>query len=380
MKLEIAKVLFLKSWSLAERVCGARTTMATLASILCTAGEDGKTVLNATDLKTSISCDAEGVTVLEPGSAILPLKVVGELFKKLPTDSYTVEVNEEKGTLVSGRSKYKFATYNVHEFPDLPSPQTADLFTDMAAGELARILDEGAIAGNAADPFPKYLGACLLQLKAGEFRSVSTDGRRLSLSKSLVEEKGDKEVLLPLASVREYQKILASFAVDTQVHICEDTSQVYFQVPGVQYAVRKVESTFPNYEKILSTHTTTTMLVDREMFVAALERVDVMVRDHSRLVVMNLSPDGDLQLIGRAPEIGEATEVVTAKISGEPLKVGFNVGYLLDGLKAFHGDEVNLTFNGQEGQMMMLRPAGSDFLYMLMPVKLKTVEQDSSAE
>ena len=79
-------------------------------------------------------------------------------------------------------------------------------------------------------------------------------------------------------------------------------------------------------------------------------------------------------LSGRAPEIGEANENVDASINGEPLKVAFNVGYLMAGIKAFHGGDVTLAFNGAEGQMMITRPGGVDFIYMLMPIKLKSIE------
>ncbi len=376
MKLEITKGTFMKSWVLAERVCNTKQTLPSIAGVLCVARGDGDVVLNATDLKTSIRCSAEGVTVQEAGAAILPIKVVGELFKKIPTDIFTVEVHQDRGQVLAGRNRYSFTSYPVEDFPEIPSPGAADSFAQVPAGELARVLDEGAIAGSLAEEFPKYLGACLLQLKQGEFRSVSTDGRRLSLSKTFTDGGVEKEVLLPLAPVREYQRILGSFASDQLVQLFQDGALTYFRVPGVEFSVRRVESSFPNYEKILSSQNTTSLLVDRSQFIAALERVDLVAREHNRLVVLSLSPEGDLTLKSRAPEIGEATEVIDAHISGEPLKVAFNTSYLLDGLRAFHGSEVNLTFNGQEGQMMMLRPNGSDFLYMLMPIKMKAADQE----
>ncbi len=376
MKLEITKVPFMKSWVLAERICSTKNTIPSIAGILCTVKEDGTVTLNATDLKTSICCTAEGVTVQEWGAAIFPLKVVGELFKKIPTDTFTVEVKDDRGLVLSGRNRYSFSTYPIEEFPEIPLPRAADSFVEVPAGELCRVMDEGAIAGSLSEEFPKYLSACLLQLKKGEFRSVSTDGRRLSLSKTFTDGGSDKEVLLPLASVREYQKILGSFAADQPVQLFQDGALTYFRAPGVEFSVRRVESSFPNYEKILSSQNTTSMLVDRSSFVAALERIDVVAREHNRLVVLILSPEGDLKLTSRAPEVGEAKEIIDAQISGEPLKVAFNVGYLLDGLRAFHGSEVNLTFNGQEGQMMMLRPNSSDFLYMLMPIKMKAADQE----
>ena len=377
MKLEITQNVFMKYWTMAERVTGTKSTMATLASILCEADENGVT-LNATDLKTTIRIKAEGVNVLEPGTAILPLKVVGELFKKIAVSPFTVEVEDEKGTITAGRSHYSFTTYMVADFPELPSPRAAEEFTRVSAGELGRVLAEGSIAGAPNEDFPKYLSGGLLQISGGELRVVATDGRRLSLSKTLVQNSGEadelREMLLPLKSLDEYKSGLASMPPDQEVEVLQDGAVTYFNVPGVQYSVRCIDSKFPNYERILSNTSTTQLKAERASFLSALDRINVVVSDSSRMVLLTLSPGAAMGLTGRAPEVGEANESVDAEIDGEPLKVAFNVGYLIAGIKAFHGSEVSLSFNGSEGQMMISRPEGEDFIYMLMPIKLKSVE------
>ena len=377
MKLEITQNVFMKYWTMAERVTGTESTMATLASILCEADENGVT-LNATDLKTTIRIKAEGVNVLEPGTAILPLKVVGELFKKIAVSPFTVEVEDEKGTITAGRSHYSFTTYMVADFPELPSPRAAEEFTRVPAGELGRVLAEGSIAGAPNEDFPKYLSGGLLQISGGELRVVATDGRRLSLSKTLVQNSGEadelREMLLPLKSLDEYKSVLASVPPDQEVEVLQDGAVTYFNVPGVQYSVRCIDSKFPNYERILSNTSTTQLKAERASFLSALDRINVVVSDSSRMVLLTLSPGAAMGLTGRAPEVGEANESVDAEIDGEPLKVAFNVGYLIAGIKAFHGSEVSLSFNGSEGQMMISRPEGEDFIYMLMPIKLKSVE------
>ena len=377
MKLEITQNVFMKYWTMAERVTGTKSTMATLASILCEADENGVT-LNATDLKTTIRIKAEGVNVLEPGTAILPLKVVGELFKKIAVSPFTVEVQDEKGTITAGRSHYSFTTYMVADFPELPSPRAAEEFTRVPAGELGRVLAEGSIAGAPNEDFPKYLSGGLLQISGGELRVVATDGRRLSLSKTLVQNSGEadelREMLLPLKSLDEYKSVLASMPPDQEVEVLQDGAVTYFNVPGVQYSVRCIDSKFPNYERILSNTSTTQLKAERASFLSALDRINVVVSESSRMVLLTLSPGAAMGLTGRAPEVGEANESVDAEIDGEPLKVAFNVGYLIAGIKAFHGSEVSLSFNGSEGQMMISRPEGEDFIYMLMPIKLKSVE------
>lgn len=71
-----------------------------------------------------------------------------------------------------------------------------------------------------------------------------------------------------------------------------------------------------------------------------------------------------------APEIGEALEEVQAEIDGDPLKVAFNVKFLLDGMRALHGNIAHMTFNGPNGQMLLSKPGEESFLYVLMPITL----------
>ena len=189
-----------------------------------------------------------------------------------------------------------------------------------------------------------------------------------------------REMLLPLKSLEEYQRILTGFAPDQEVEVLQDGAVTYFNMPGVQYSVRCIDSKFPNYERILSNTSTTQMQADRSGFMQALDRINIVVGDNSRVVILTLSPGAAMELSGRAPEIGEANESVDASISGEPLKVAFNVGYLMAGIKAFHGSDVTLAFNGAEGQMMITRPGGTDFVYMLMPIKLKSMDVSETAE
>jgi DNA polymerase-3 subunit beta len=82
----------------------------------------------------------------------------------------------------------------------------------------------------------------------------------------------------------------------------------------VEFSIRRIESSFPNYGRILNPNTTTAMLLDRMELLSALDRVDVIVRSHTRMVVMHITPGGELKLTGRAPEFGTVEEVLDANI------------------------------------------------------------------
>ena len=351
MKLAVNKKQFLGSWSLAERSTSAGGTVSILSSILIKASAES-VILQATDIKTSVICRAAGVTVLEPGEAVFPIKMVSDLFKKAPGEEFTLDVDGGKVVLKAGRSKYNFSTYPVSEFPALPSSDEADVFCSIPAGELAKVLDEGTLAASAGEEFPLYLSSANLQIISSRLNIVSTDTRRLALSAApVLDGKEGESALLPMKGIKELQRILGSLTPETEVKVLFDGAQFYFKTETLEFTVRRVESKFPPYEKILPKHSTLDVLTDRGELISALERVDVIVRDFNRMVVLDMAPESPFVLRGKAPDFGQAKEEIEAETTGDKLRIAVNSKFFLEALKVLRDPQVKLSFNGQSGHM-----------------------------
>lgn len=374
MKLAVNKKQFLGSWSLAERSTSAGGTVSILSSILVKASAES-VILQATDIKTSVICRAAGVSVLEPGEAVFPIKMVSDLFKKAPGEEFTLDVDGGKVVLKAGRSKYNFSTYPVSEFPALPSSDEADLFCSIPAGELAKVLDEGTLAASAGEEFPLYLSSANLQIISSRLNVVSTDTRRLALSAAPVAGGREGEsALLPMKGIKELQRILGSLTPETEVKVLFDGAQFYFKTDTLEFTVRRVESKFPPYEKILPKHSTLDVLTDRGELISALERVDVIVRDFNRMVVLDMAPESPFVLRGKAPDFGQAKEEIEAETTGEKLRIAVNSKFFLEALKVLRDPQVKLSFNGQSGHMSVRRGDGDDFLCLIAPINLSEEE------
>lgn len=374
MKLAVNKKQFLGSWSLAERSTSAGGTVSILSSILIKASAES-VILQATDIKTSVICRAAGVTVLEPGEAVFPIKMVSDLFKKAPGEEFTLDVEGGKVVLKAGRSKYNFSTYPVSEFPALPSSDEADVFCSIPAGELAKVLDEGTLAASAGEEFPLYLSSANLQIISSRLNIVSTDTRRLALSAApVLDGKEGESALLPMKGIKELQRILGSLTPETEVKVLFDGAQFYFKTDTLEFTVRRVESKFPPYEKILPKHSTLDVLTDRGELISALERVDVIVRDFNRMVVLDMAPESPFVLRGKAPDFGQAKEEIEAETTGDKLRIAVNSKFFLEALKVLRDPQVKLSFNGQSGHMSVRRGDGDDFLCLIAPINLSEEE------
>ncbi len=375
MKLAINKKQFLGSWSLAERSTSTGgATVSILSSILVKASAES-VILQATDIKTSVICRAAGVRVIEPGEAVFPIKMVSDLFKKAPGEEFTLDVDDGKVVLKAGRSKYNFSTYPVSEFPPLPSSDEAELFCSISAADFAKVLDEGTLAASAGEEFPLYLSSANFQIISSRLNIVSTDTRRLALSAVPVSDgKEGESALIPMRGVKELQRILGSLSPETAVSVMFDGSQFYFKTESLEFSVRRVESKFPPYEKILPKQSTLDVLTDRGELISALERVDVIVRDFNRMVILDMAPGNPLVLRGRAPDFGQAKEEIEAETAGDGVRVAVNSKFFLEALKVLRDPQVKLSFNGRTSHMSVKRGDGDDFLCLIAPINLSEEE------
>lgn len=370
MKLELNRSEFLKAWQVAERSCNTKSTVSAISGILITA-LDEKVILEATDFKTAVRCAAGGVKVLASGSAVLPVRLLGEFLKKISADTVTLEINSERGVLTAGRNRMRFSTFPTSEFPDIPRSEGASKLCSVLTADLVKVIGEGSIASSTPADFPKYLGACFIKIKDGLLSVVSTDSKRLSLSKCPCECEAEEELLLPVPALKELSRLAASGSQEFRVQLLNDGSTVWFDLEGVEFSIRRVESSFPNYEKILTSDVSTTLRIRRDEILPALERVDIIAKNTaSHVAALQISPGGDLKISVKASDFGTVLEVLSASVEGDPLQVGFNVSYLQDGLKALSSGEAIIQFNGGVGQTRILQEGMDNFLYMLMPAMI----------
>ena len=380
MKLELQRQNFLKAWQIAERFTDTKSAKESTSGILITASEDGQVKLEATDLKTSVRCSAEGVNVIEPGFAVVPAMILGSMLKKSAAEDLMLEVNSERGFLNAGKSKTKFAVIAAEQFPNIPESSGAENICEVAGDSLGQLIAEGGSAASQPQDFPKYIGTCLLRTAEGRVKIVSTDGKRLSLSQYPCENiSKEEDLLLPAQAFKDLGKTLVSNYADKVVKILADGSTVWFNLEGVEFSIRLIDANFPVYERILNDTVVTSLKIKSGDLISVLERIDIIAKTTpAHIMAMFLNPNGELKITARAPERGTASESLNAEIGGESLQIGFNVGYFLDGLRILGSGDVYIEFSGEEGQTRMKRSDNDDFLYMLMPARLSA--QDRIAE
>ena len=193
---------------------------------------------------------------------------------------------------------------------------------------------------------------------------------------------------MPARALSELQRLPArtiTEGADTdRVGVAASANEITFWQGNVQISTRLLEGRYPDYKQLIPDHYPNRLHLGKENFLAALRRVQLLVRDNTTPVRLSMR-GGGVDLTVQSQDVGDAAETVDGDYSGEELIIAFNPSYLIDGVEAVIGDEVIVetadasraaTVRGAEDDQVPVPPhAGACLLSVRAPtVSLRRLE------
>ena len=362
-KNEIADVLQMGA-SIAER----RQTIPILANLRIVA-RDGKVEITATDLEIQIKTLTEVKKVVEEGEITVSARKMSELCRSLPdNEALEFDLNNGKLTVSSKNFHADFATISALDFPELESKEETNSLS-ISSSALQRLLNKTAFC-MASQDVRYYLNGLLVEYKGGEVNAVATDGHRLALATSPLDKTitidGERQIL-PRKAVLELSKILRQENED--IKITFGNSSLSIQDENLDFSTKLIDGKFPDYEKVLPSGEPNSLEVSKESLQSALSRASVLSNEKYRGVRFALDKN-TLKLTANNPEKESAEELLDVNYNGNPMEIGFNIGYLLDVLGTIETDNVELNFYGEESSCLIREPGNQAEVYVIMPMRL----------
>jgi DNA polymerase III subunit beta len=328
------------------------------------------------------------VSVSRPGVVVAPGRLVTDIVRALDPGAVTVESDEDDELRISsGRSNFSVRTHPAGDFPRLP-PISGDGVRLPATG-LAEALRQVVRAASSEDSRPILTGV-LMAAEQGGLRLVATDSYRLAVRDlpGIGVLREDQHVLVPSRALAELQRLLSSAAKSAPPAPADAAAEgaapaaegpaailrlgehdATFELGSVKLTTRLIEGDFPNYRTLIPSNYPNSLIVGRDALLDAVRRVKLMVRDPTTPVRIALRSDG-IELTVITQDWGQATEEVDAKYEGAEMVVAFNPNYLIDGVEAITSDEVQLETLDALKPATLKPTEGSDYLYLLMPVRV----------
>ena len=372
MKVTLERAALLKSLGHVHRVVERRNTIPILSNVLLQAS-GASLVLKATDLDLEIT-ESVAADVGQAGATTLPAHTLYDIVRKLPDGAQvSLEASGDAGQLLlrSGRSRFTLQSLPETDFPDMATGDLSHKFT-LAAGELKKLIDKTQFAISTEET-RYYLNGIFVHTVDVEghtlLRAVATDGHRLARVEipSPAGAAGMPGVIIPRKAVAEVQKLIEDASPDVVIEM--STTKARFSFGDVVLTSKLIDGTFPDYGRVIPSGNDKRLVVERESFARAVDRVSTISSERGRAVKLSLA-DGKLTLSVTNPDSGSAIEELEVDYDSSPIDIGFNAKYLLDITSQLDSDTALFKLADPGSPTLVQDREGSSALYVLMPMRV----------
>ncbi len=372
MKVTLERSALLKSLGHVHRVVERRNTIPILSNVLLRAA-DQALHFKATDLDLEV-VDSTAADIGQNGATTLPAHTLYEIVRKLPDGAQvSLELGSSEGQLLlrSGRSRFTLQSLPESDFPDI-SVGTFDNTFSIDSTDLKKLIDKTQFAISTEET-RYYLNGIYMHTVDVDgnsmLRAVATDGHRLARVEipAPAGSAGMPGVIVPRKAVAELLKLLEETSGDIKVEI--STTKIRFTAGNVLLTSKLIDGTFPDYGRVIPSGNDKQLVVDRDPFAAAVDRVSTISSERGRAVKLSLA-DGKLVLTVTNPDSGTATEELEVDYDASALEIGFNARYLLDIAGQLDSDTALFKLSDAGSPTIVQDRDGAAALYVLMPMRV----------
>lgn len=366
MKVKIERERLLRPLSHVAGVVEKRQTLPILGNVFLKQRQ-GSLTLVGTDLETEVMTQIDNVEG-ENGECTVTARKFYDICRMLPEEAVINLVNEGDRTIItSGRSRFSLQSLPAGDFPRLEAEQWEETI-EIKQKDLRTILEKTAFS-MAQQDVRYYLNGCLMEVRSNGFRVVATDGHRLAKCDMPMDTKvkTPRSAIIPRKAITELLRFLEDSDDLAQLDINPNHIRV---TAGVWVFITKlIDGRFPDYEKVIPPSLSTHLEVDRNELHEILARTAILTNEKFRGIRLVLKP-GVMMVMANNPEQEEAADEMSVEFDGQTVEIGFNVGYLMEALRALDSEKVDLGLQDPNSSCTINVPQDQSTLYLVMPMRI----------
>lgn len=374
LEFTIERDALLKAVSRIQGIVERRNTIPILSNLKVSANEDGSIIIVGTDLDMEVVGNV-AASVGKSGCVTVSSQILFDILRKLQGGSQVKisSKDDDHVELRSGRSRFTLSTLPAADFPQLSKDELPWCFS-VPAHALRGLIDRTRFAISTEET-RYYLNGIYLHVAERDsvkvLRSVATDGHRLAMvdAPAPLGSEGMPGVIVPRKTVGEIRKLIDDAEDDVAVGVSD--TQIMVDVGGSFLTSKLIDGTFPDYDRVIPSGSTTDVDVPVAELASAVSRVSAVHSDRSFPIKIDVTQNG-MHVSSRSDDHGEASDDIDASMRGDAIAIGFNGRYLIDILDQDKGSGVStrIMMTKSDAPAVFRTGDGGDALYVLMPMRV----------
>ncbi|MBQ6823725.1 MAG: DNA polymerase III subunit beta [Clostridia bacterium] len=372
MKFSCDRNVLNEALNIVQKAASQKSTIPALEGILIEIIEPGVVHFSAYDLSIAIYYDIDAEDT-EPGEVILSSKLFGDIIRKLPACTVTVDIDDKtfQTTITGANASFTISGMDTENYPQLPDVLSDDGIV-LTFSDFKNMVRQTIFAVSITDLKPILTGVLFEANKEeGTVSAVAVDNFRLAIRKAPYQQVlgNYSKVVIPSRALKEMMNILPDSEEDT-LTISNSKSFVSFRYGKVQMVSRLLEGEFLDYKAAIPK--------DYKF------RVNVNVRDLTRIIdraalMANstiISPircelDFDKIKLSTVSNIGKFSDSIMTDPFDERMVIGFNYKYMLAALGACDDEEIFIELQSNLAPIILRPKDSDDYLFLVLPLRMK---------
>ena len=367
MNIICEKDILLEALSNVSRATATKSSMPELEGIHFKA-LNNKLCLTSYNLEMGIQTEIN-VNIQQSGEIVLTARLLIDMIKKIDDSQISIKTNEKFLTQIKGGcTEYTILGISPDDFPELPAIQSISNIT-LKEGKLKSQIDQTLYAVAVTDSKPVHTGS-LFDIDNNSLTVVSVDGYRLAMRKESGDINQEASFIIPGKTLSEIAKLIKDEDSENDVNFKVSKKQTLVTIGEYKIISRVIEGDFLDYKSSIPKGSSTNIEISTKEFINSIERTSLLISDRLRSPI-SINFSNKVAVISCTTSIGKAYDEIPCEIEGNPVELGFNNKYLLDGLRACECDKIRLEINGPLSPMKVVPIEGDSFLFLVLPVRLK---------
>jgi DNA polymerase III subunit beta len=308
----------------------------------------------STDLHTCITVDVPA-TDTDDGATVVPADRLLQIVKGIDRPEIHVQLAKEVLAVKAGKARYRIISFPARNFPVIPEPVKDGMEIDFPA--LAAALEGSAYAAS-RDTARLHLSGVYYESAGDRAMFTATDGHRLvHVQQEMEGPVWEQGIILHARAARCIGTV---FAGHPTVRIARDDRRLHLSSDTYHLSSAIVDARFPPYQQVIP-DPAVSVEVARE---ALLETVQRMALIGPAITLRG--EDDVLYFSASNPQLGEASEEVACE-GAKDITIGFATKLMIDALRHFCGDTVQLGFSDEHDPV---RIDDGENIAVIMPLRM----------
>ncbi len=371
MKLKIKKELLLDGLSKVSKAISTKNLVPVLAGIKFELEDKGLT-LTASDNDITIQVFLEkndDMVIESTGSIIIQGKYILDIVRKLPDEYINIEVVDElKIIIYTENSEFNLNGISKNEYPNINLEKSKNPIL-ISSKVFASIINQTSFASSNDESRPILTGINF-KIMGNLLECNSTDSYRLARKviplNDVVEE--NYNIVIPSKNLLEFIKIMDDSEENISLHVF--SNKILIQYQNLLFRSRLISGTYPNTANLLPDEFLLSIKTRINDLYNVIDRASILTSDKEKNIVTFEIDGNKLFVKSSSAEIGRVEEkMFIEKNNEENLKISFVAKYMMDALKSFEDDEVEISFVGEIKPIILKSSKDEGLVQLVLPIR-----------